>query len=102
MKKVTEENENSVTGRVNKGGRPKKSQHLDQKIRVKCCRSDLIAIRLYAKEINITVSQYLRELGLKRQVCRTIKVLPKEVLQLIGTLNHMAANLNHVAYKRNR
>jgi hypothetical protein len=34
MKKVTEENENSVTGRVNKGGRPKKSQHLDQKIRV--------------------------------------------------------------------
>lgn len=102
MKTVAEENKNSAMGRVNKGGRPKKSQHLDQKITVKCTRFDLIAIRFFAKEINTTVSQYLRELGLKRQVGRTAKVLPKEVLQLIGTLNHMAANLNQVAYKRNR
>jgi hypothetical protein len=29
------------------------------------------------------------------------KVLPKEVLQLSATLNHMAANLNQVAKKRN-
>ena len=102
MKTVAEEDKNLETARVNKGGRPKKSQHLDQKITVKCSRFDLIAIRFYAKEINITVSQYLRELGLKRQVDRQAKVLPKEVLQLIGTLNHMAANVNQIAYKRNR
>ena len=102
MKTAEEENKNSLTGRVNKGGRPRKTDHLDQKITVKCTHFDLIAIRVYAKEINVTVSQYLRELGLKRQVGRQAKVLPKEVLQLIGTLNHMAANLNQVACKRNR
>ena len=102
MKTVSEDNKNSLTGRVNKGGRPKKSEHLDQKITVMCTRFDLIAIRFYAKELHITVSEYLRDSGLKRQVGRQAKVLPKEVLQLIGTLNHMAANLNQVAYKRNR
>jgi hypothetical protein len=102
MKTVQEKNTTTITGRVNKGGRPKKTEHLDQKITVMCTRFDLIAIRFYAKEINITVSEYLRESGLKRQVGRTSKVLPKEVLQLIGTLNHMAANLNQIAYKRNR
>jgi hypothetical protein len=99
---VAEENNNNKNSRVNKGGRPKKSERLDQKITVMCTHFDLIAIRFYAKEINITVSEYLRDLGLKRQVGRTTKVLPKEVLQVIGTLNHMAANLNQVAYKRNR
>ena len=102
MKTVSEDNKNSLTGRVNKGGRPRKTERLDQKITVKCTRFDLIAIRFYAKEINTTVSQYLREVGLKRQVGRQARVLPKEVLQLIGTLNHIAANLNQVAYKRNR
>ena len=67
-----------------------------------CSRFDLIAIRYYAKECNTSVSEYLRDLGLKRQVDRRVKVLPKEVLQVIGTLNHMAANINQVAYRRNR
>ncbi|WP_121197491.1 plasmid mobilization relaxosome protein MobC [Mucilaginibacter gracilis] len=31
-----------------------------------------------------------------------VKSLPKSVLQLIGTLNHTAANLNQIAKKRNR
>lgn len=102
MKAVTDENKPMETGRVNKGGRPKKRVHLDKKITVMCTRLDLITIRFYAKEINTTVSEYLRDLGLKRQVGRKAKALPKEVLQLIGTLNHMAANLNQIAYKRNR
>ena len=67
-----------------------------------CSRFDLITIRFYAKELNLKVSEYLRGLGLKRQVDRKVKFLPKEVLQLIGTLNHIAANLNQLAYKRNR
>ena len=102
MKTVAGEDNPIEAGVVNKGGRPRKKEHLDQKITVRCTRLDLIAIRFYAKEINITVSEYLRDAGLKRQVGRTAKVLPKEVLQLIGTLNHLAANLNQVAYKRNR
>lgn len=102
MKTVAGEDNPIETGVVNKGGRPRKKEHLDQKITVRCTRLELIAIRFYAKEINITVSEYMRESGLKRQVGRTEKVLPREVLQLIGTLNHMAANLNQVAYKRNR
>jgi hypothetical protein len=102
METVTESTSNNKNGRVNKGGRPKKQHHLDQKITVMCTRFDLIAIRYHAKECNISVSEYLRELGLKRQVDRKVKVLPKEVLQLMGALNHMAANINQVAYRRNR
>jgi hypothetical protein len=90
-----------ITG-VNKGGRPKKSHHLDEKITVMCSRIDVITIRFYAKELNLTLSEYLRTLGLKRQVDRKIKVLPREALQLIGTLNHIAANINQIAHKRNR
>lgn len=102
MKAVTGETKIIETGRVNKGGRPRKGVNLDQKITVRCTRLDLITIRFYAKEINTSVSEYLRDAGLKRQVDRKVKVLPKEVLQLMGTLNHMAANLNQVAYRRNR
>jgi hypothetical protein len=87
---------------INKGGRPKKSHHLDEKITVMCSRIDAITIRFYATQLNLPVSEYLRTIGLKRQVDRKVKVLPKEALQLIGTLNHMAANLNQVAHKRNR
>ncbi len=87
---------------ANKGGRPKKPEHLDQKLTVMCTRFDVITIRYYAKEFSLTVSEYLRVLGLKRQVDRKVKALPKEVLQLIGTLNHLAANINQIAHKRNR
>jgi len=41
-------------------------------------------------------------MGLTGKIDRTDRVLPKEVLLLTGTLNHLAANMNQVAYKRNR
>lgn len=41
-------------------------------------------------------------MALKGQVDRKIKTLPKEVLLFTATLNHLAANLNQVARKRNR
>src|SRR4051794_26385039 len=102
MKTEAMEAKTTIKSSVNKGGRPKKIEHINRRITVMCTLSDLNLIRFNAKEINLTVSEYLRELGLKRQVGRQAKVLPKEVLQLIGTLNHMAANLNQIAYKRNR
>ena len=46
--------------------------------------------------------EYLRETGLKRQVVSKPKALPKEVLLFTSTLNHLAANLNQVAKKRNK
>ena len=55
-----------------------------------------------AKLSNISISQFLRELALQGQVDRKIKALPKEVLLFTATLNHLAANMNQVAYKRPR
>src|SRR4051812_32981254 len=94
MKTVADRAKENVNTRAHKGGRPKKRQHLDQKLTVMCSRFDVITIRHYAKGLNMSVSEYLRLLGLKRQVDRKAKSLPKEVLQMIGTLNHLAANLN--------
>jgi len=71
-------------------------------IGVKCTNVEKIIILHKAKKVCVTPSEYLRTLGVKGQVDRKIKVLPKEVLAFIGTLNHMAANLNQVAKKRNR
>jgi hypothetical protein len=102
METVKQEKNNAGDSRVNKGGRPKKRDHLNQRVTVMCTRFDVITIRHYAKEMNRSVSEYLRLLGLKRQVDRKVQSLPKEVLQLIGTLNHLAANLNQIAHKRNR
>lgn len=102
MKPVTERENTTQNSRVNKGGRPKKQEHRDQKVTVMFSCIEVITMRFFAKEIGMTLSEYLRSLGLKRQVDRKAKALPREVLQLAGTLNHMAANLNQVAYKRNR
>jgi len=49
----------------------------------------------------LTVSEYLRNLGLGSKIDRRQKVLPKEVLAFTGTMNHIAANLNQIAKKRN-
>jgi hypothetical protein len=86
----------------NKGGRPKKTIRRDEQLAVMCTIIERKAIEHKAKLASISVSEFLRTLGVKGQVDRKIKVLPKEILQMIGTLNHMAANLNQVAKKKNR
>jgi hypothetical protein len=43
----------------------------------------------------------MREISLSGHIDRREIVFPKEVLQLAGTLNHLAANLNQIAKKRN-
>ena len=55
-----------------------------------------------AKRDGLTLSEYLRQTGLNRKEARKTTALPKEVLQFTGTLNHMAANLNQLARKRNQ
>jgi hypothetical protein len=86
----------------NKGGRPKKIIRRDEQLAVMCTLVERKAIENKARISNMSLSEFLRTLGLKGQVDRKIKTLPKEVLQMIGILNHMAANLNQVAKKKNR
>jgi len=85
----------------NKGGRPKKQIKRDEQLAVMCALVERKAIEYKAKTANISVSEFLRTLRLKGQVDMKIKTLPKEVLQFIGMLNHMSANLNQVAKKMN-
>ena len=51
--------------------------------------------------VGTTVSDYLRQSGISGKIDSHKKTLPQEVLQLTGTLNHLAANLNQIAKKRN-
>jgi len=86
----------------NKGGRPKKEIRRDQQLAVMCTLIERKLIEHKAKNANCCISEYLRELALKGQVDRKIKAIPRDVLQFTATLNHLAANLNQVAKKRNR
>jgi hypothetical protein len=85
----------------NKGGRPVKAVKQDHFIGVKCSLDEKVLLQQKAKILGISLSEYLRESGLKGQADRKVKALPEEVLQLTGTLNHLAANLNQIAKKRN-
>ncbi len=88
--------------RNNRGGRPVKSIKKDQHLAFKCSLLDRKIIERKAGSLHLTVSEYLRDMGLKGRVNTRIKTLPKEVLLLSAGLNHMASNLNQIAYRRNR
>ena len=49
-----------------------------------------------------SVSEFLRNLGLNGKIVSLKKALPKEVLLFTATLNHLAANMNQIAKKRNQ
>ena len=84
-----------------RGGRPKQAVCRDQQLAVMCTRAERKIIEDKAKAVSISNSEFLRTLGLKGQVDRKIKVLPREILLFTATLNHLAANINQVAKKRN-
>jgi hypothetical protein len=85
----------------NKGGRPPKEIKRNQVMAIKCTLFERKAIEAKARKASLTVSEYLRELGLTSKINSRNKALPKEVLSFTATLNHMAANLNQIAKKRN-
>ncbi|MDN3675090.1 mobilization protein [Flavobacterium branchiarum] len=85
----------------NRGGRPKKAVKRDQLMAIKCTLYERKIIEAKAKKASITVSEYLREIGLTAKIDYRNKALPKEILSFTGVLNHMAANLNQIAKKRN-
>jgi hypothetical protein len=84
-----------------KGGRPGKPVKRNKLLGVKCTSVEAFLIKAKAQKIPSTVSEYLRQLGLTGKIDMRKKSLPKEVLELAGTLNHVAANLNQIAKKRN-
>jgi hypothetical protein len=84
-----------------KGGRPPKEVKRLRTLSVKCSFFEGKQIESRAKQFGLSVSEYLRELGLKGMVRVKVKTLPREVLQMFGTFNHTAANLNQIAKKRN-
>lgn len=86
----------------NKGGRPRKAIRMDQQLAVMCTLVERKLIEYKAKKANCSTSEFLRNLALKGQAVRKTKALPKEVLLFTATLNHLAANLNQIAKKRNR
>lgn len=88
--------------RTNKGGRPKAVVKRKEHIAVMCTIIERKVIEVNARRAGLTLSEFLRELGVKGRVNQKIKTLPKEVLQLKATLNHLAANLNQIARKRNK
>jgi hypothetical protein len=85
----------------NKGGRPPKEVKRLRTLSVKCSFFEGVQIENKAKNIGLSVSEYLREMGLKGMVKVRVRTLPREVLHFAGTLNHIAANLNQIAKKRN-
>ncbi len=84
-----------------RGGRPKKLDKKDCFIGVRCTKEEKKLIGEKAKDLNRKPGEYLRNLGLNRQFDIRAKALPKEILQLVGTLNHLSANVNQIAKKAN-
>src|ERR1051325_11653080 len=88
-------------GVYHKGGRPKKTVKRDQPLTVKCTIIERKAIEMKAKSANLSVSEYLRSMGLAGKIDSLKKQIPKEILEYKGTFNHIAANLNQIAKKIN-
>ena len=86
----------------NKGGRPKKDFPRDQQLAVMCTREERKLIEEQARQMKANTSEYLRDLALRGFAMPKIKVLPAEILLFTATLNHLSANMNQVAKKRNR
>ncbi|MEP6466340.1 MAG: mobilization protein [Parafilimonas sp.] len=100
MENEAAEHIKSVT-KKQKGGRPKKQVKQDEFIGIKCSLSEKEILKQKAETAGLRLSEFLRESALRGQAVRQIKTIPKEVLLFTATLNHLAANLNQVAKKRN-
>ena len=85
-----------------RGGRPAKEIKRSKLLGVKCTILEAFIIKGKANKAGLTISEYLRQMGINGKIDSHQKALPKEVLLLCATLNHSAANLNQIAKKRNQ
>ncbi|WP_205529545.1 plasmid mobilization protein [Taibaiella koreensis] len=84
----------------NKGGRPPKASKRSIVLSLKCSREEQQSIERKARSASLTVSEYLREMGLKGKIDVRQKMLPGDILRM-NLLSNMASNLNQIARKRN-
>ncbi len=84
-----------------KGGRPRQAIKREHLFGVRCNDAEKKIIQEKASAASLTVSEYLREMGLNGKIVSTKKLVPQEVLRLIGALNQNGALLNQLAKKRN-
>lgn len=83
-----------------KGGRPQKENPKKDFIGVHCTKDQKEIIEKRAAAINLSSSEFLRELGIKGKIiCKTID---KTVLQELGNLSHIRSCLNQLAKKKNQ
>ncbi|AHF14822.1 plasmid mobilization protein [Niabella soli] len=85
----------------NKGGRPRKEVKRSYRLRVACSALELQIIEAKARQVRLTVSEFLREAAFNSHIDTRQKTLPKEVLDFAAQLSHLAANINSLAYKNN-
>ena len=83
----------------NIGGRPRKEEKREEQLAVMCTKSERAEIEEKAKNAQCSISEFLRNAGLLTEV--RVKTIPGEILKLTGIMNHIAANLNQIARKRN-
>jgi hypothetical protein len=83
----------------NQGGRPPKKHKRDQQLSTQVTLLERKILATKAEKAQLTISEYLRIQGIQGNV--KVVSLPIEVLQIKGTLNHTAANINQIAYKLN-
>ncbi|MEO6524253.1 MAG: hypothetical protein ABIN91_21385 [Mucilaginibacter sp.] len=102
VKKTISTKDQAPMGRVNKGGRPKVPHRRRATVSVMCTLVEKKIIEANAKRAGTNASVFLRNLGLNTRVEVRVKTLPRPVLEMRGTLNHIAANLNQIARRRNR
>lgn len=93
--------EQQIKTTKNKGGRPPKAIKKDQYLAVRCSQYERRVIEAKAKKARATVSEYLRKMGLTGKIDIKEITLPGDFLAFTATLNHVAANLNQIAKKRN-
>lgn len=84
-----------------KGGRPIKTEKRNQLLSLKCTLAERDLIKAKANNACLSTSEYLRELALAGKIDMRMKALPAEILSITAVLNHMAANINQIARKRN-
>ncbi|MDA3953207.1 MAG: plasmid mobilization relaxosome protein MobC [Bacteroidales bacterium] len=83
----------------NKGGRPRKKVKRQEQLAVMCNLLERKVISSRARKAGLTISEYLREIGLNGNL--TIRTFPPQILEFTGKLNHLSANINQIAKKRN-
>ncbi len=80
--------EKGKVGTKAKGGRPGKPVKRNKFLGVKCITVEAFLIKARAQKIPLTVSEYLRELGLNGKIDISKKALAKEVLIRAAVSNY--------------